>query len=126
MGGTLRPLSEKSDGLGGLVLLMEAVGLPVEEAAEGRGVCVSASSALKVGFGFDGAFLDAQQPTSPEPRGILPNGRGLKKQRAQEGVGLWVFSTNEQGLGKAELFVGGKRALRSECLEGEDFIVLLE
>lgn len=81
MGRALRPLSEKSDGLGGLVLLMEAVGLPVEEAAKSRGICVSASSALKVGIGFEWAFLDAQQPAPPDPRGVLSNGRGLEKQR---------------------------------------------
>lgn len=37
-----------------------------------------------------------------------------------------MFPTHEQGSGKVELFVWGERALRPKCLEGEDFVVLLE
>lgn len=77
----LHPLCEKRDGLGSFVLLMEAVGLPIEKSAEGWGVLVGLGGAPKVFFGLEGAFLDAKQPAAPYLGCILPNRRGLKKER---------------------------------------------
>ncbi len=126
MGGALYPLCEKCDGLGSFVLLVEAVGLPIEESAEGWGVLVSLGSASKVLFGLEGSFLDAKQPTAPDLGCVLSDRRGLKEERSQEGIGFLALSANEQGACEADLFVVCQWALAAEGLEREEIAVSLK